>query len=243
VAAASAVIYTALFGGYDRLLEQPPVEGTRFVCFTDDPSMRSRSWEIRVVPPAPHPRRAARAVKTSPHLHVPDHEWSIWVDARLSIRSDDFAERLVTAAQSTGMAVMAHRQRHDLYEEAEHVYRMGFDTSPALLNQIARYRARGMPEGTGLYSTMAMARRLADPAVRHVDERWGQEIEAGSVRDQVALPFVLWESDFEPGVIDLDPYQNELYVLHHHLQTRRYPPQWRRRLAARRFRRATRPNR
>ena len=120
---------------------------------------------------------------------------------------------------------MAHHQRADLYEEAEHVYRMGFDTSAAeLLAQVRRYRAAGAcPEGTGLYSTMAMARRTTDPAVRHVDERWLEEIEAGSVRDQVALPFVPGRPVCSPGVIDLDPYQNELYVLHHHLEASSVP--------------------
>jgi hypothetical protein len=243
VAAGSVVIYTALFGGYDRLLEQPSIDGVDLVCFTDDPTLASRSWEIRVLPKAAHPRRAARAVKTSPHRHVPDHEWSIWVDARLSIRSDDFVPRLLGAASPSGIAVMAHHQRGDLYEEAEHVYRMGFDSSPALLAQIARYRSLGMPTGTGLYSTMAMARRSDDPAVRQADERWREEIEAGSVRDQISLPYVLWEAGLQPGVIDLDPYQNELYVLHHHLEARRYPPRWRRRLADLRFHLGTRPHR
>jgi hypothetical protein len=239
VAAESVVIYTALFGGYDRLLEQPRTDGVDLVCFTDDPSLTSRTWEIRRLPAAAHARRAARAVKTSPHQHLPDHEWSIWVDARLSIRSDQFVDRLLGAARPTGMAVMAHHQRQDLYEEAEHVYRMGFDTSPELLAQVARYRSRGLPDGSGLFSTMAVARRHGDPAVRRLDERWHEEIESGSVRDQVALPFVTWETGLRPGVIDLDPYQNELYVLHHHVEPRRYPPRWRQRISAARFRRAT----
>jgi hypothetical protein len=239
VAVGSIAVYTALFGGYDRLLEQPPFDGVDFICFTDDAATESRTWAIRPLPAAAEPRRAARAVKTSPHLHLPDHEWAIWVDARLSIRSDAFVDRLLAAAEPTGFAAMAHHQRRDVYEEAAHVYRMGFDTSPALLAQVARYRAGGLPEGSGLYSTMAVARRSHDPAVRHLDERWREEIEAGSVRDQVALPFVVWETGLRPGVLDLDPYQNELYVLHHHLEARRYPPRWRQRLAAARFRRAT----
>jgi hypothetical protein len=236
----SVVVYTALFGGYDRLLEQPRTEGVDLVCFTDDPSLTSRTWEVRRLPPADHARRAARAVKTAPHLHLPDHRWSIWVDARLSIRSDELVDRLLETAAPTGMAVMAHHQRRDLYEEAEHVYRMGFDTSPALLDQVRRYRARGLPDGSGLFSTMCVARRHGDPAVRHLDERWLEEIGAGSVRDQVALPFVVWETGLQPGVVDLDPYQNELYVLHHHLEARRYPSRWRQRISASRFRRATR---
>src|SRR5690606_31706130 len=85
VPAESVAIYTALFGGHDRLLEQPPIDAVDFVCFSDDPTLQSRTWEIRLQPRREHPRRAARDIKTSPDRHLPDHDWTIWVDARLSI--------------------------------------------------------------------------------------------------------------------------------------------------------------
>jgi O-antigen biosynthesis protein len=224
-------VFTALFGSYDRLLEQAPADDVDFICFTDDASLTSRTWDVRVVDVGERGIRAARRVKTGPHRMLPDHEWTIWVDARLSIRSHELVPTLLRHAAPSGMAAMVHRQRHCAYDEAMEVYRKGFDQSPQLVEQIRRYRRAGFPAGRGLVSTMVVARRN-DEQVRQVNERWWSEIERGSIRDQVSLPFVLWELGFEPGLVDLDPYENELYVLHHHLVARRYPRAWRQRLNA-----------
>jgi hypothetical protein len=228
-------IYTALFGGYDRLLEQSPNDAVDFICFTDDPELRSRTWEVRLVEPEEQGTRAARKLKTSPDLLLPDHEWTIWVDARLSIRSEAFVPTLLATAEPSGMALMAHRQRDCLYDEAVEVYAKGFDQRPQLFDQVRRYRRAGFPRHHGLFSTMVVARRTDAPRVQALDRRWWEEIDAGSVRDQVSLPFVAWELGFEPGVVDLDPYENELYVLHHHEVARRYPRRWRQRLNAATF--------
>lgn len=225
-------IYTALIGGYDRLLEQPPHDDVDFVCFTDNAELRSHTWDVRVVGMGESGTRAARKVKTHPHVLLPDHEWTIWVDARLSIRSEAFVPTVLAAASTSGMAAMAHRQRDCVYDEAREVYQKGFDQSAPLLEQIRGYRRAGFPQHRGLLSTMVVVRRTTEPAVRAVNERWWSEIDRGSVRDQVSLPYVLWELGFEPGIIDRDPYENDLYVLHHHEVSRRYPRRWRQHLNA-----------
>jgi hypothetical protein len=231
----NTAVYTALFGGYDRLLEQPPHDDVDFVCFTDDPDLRSRTWEIRVVDAAERGTRAARKLKTRPDELLPDHEWTIWVDARVSIRSAEFVPTLLATAAPSGMALMTHRQRDCLYDEAAEVYRKGFDQRPELFDQIRRYRQAGFPRHRGLFSTMVVARRTDDPQVQALDRRWWEEIDRGSVRDQVSLPFVAWQMGFAPGVVDLDPYENELYVLHHHQVDRQYPRPWRQRVNAATF--------
>lgn len=44
------VIYTVITGGYDNLIEQPSVKGYDFVCFTDNPKLKSITWQIRPLP-------------------------------------------------------------------------------------------------------------------------------------------------------------------------------------------------
>lgn len=39
-------VYTAIYGGYDTLREQPEMPGVDFVCFTDDPGLRSSRWRV-----------------------------------------------------------------------------------------------------------------------------------------------------------------------------------------------------
>jgi hypothetical protein len=238
----TVAVYTALFGGYDRLLEQPPAD-VDFVCFTDDRGLTSRTWDIRVVDLGERGTRAARRAKTTPQELLSEYEWTIWVDARLSIRSEAFVPTLIDAATASGLAGMAHRQRDCVYEEAREVYRKAFDRSPQLFDQIRRYRRAGFPEHQGLVSTMVVARRTADPGVQEVNRRWWAEIDRGSVRDQVSLPYVLWELGFAPGIVDRDPYENDLYVLHHHEIPRRYPRRWRQHVNAIWFTARTGPGR
>jgi hypothetical protein len=233
---AAVAIYTAVLGGYDRLLEQPPVDGVDFVAFTDEP-FESETWDVRPFHDDRPPRRAARWAKTSPHVLLPDHEWTIWVDGRLSIRSEHFAARMLDAAAATGFAAMAHRQRDCIYDEAREVYRKRFERDPNMTAQIRRYREAGYPAHRGLLSTMCVARRSLDPRIVEVDARWQDEIERGSARDQLSLPFVLWRLGVEASIVDLDPYRNELYVLHAHNVQRRYPHPLRQRLADLAFRR------
>jgi hypothetical protein len=209
----------------------------RFVAFTDAPEVESRTWEIRTLTDDRTPRRRARWVKTSPHLVLPDDEWTIWVDARLSIRSDDFVRTMIAAATPGGMAVMAHHQRDCVYEEAREVYKKRFDRDPRLVAQMRRYREDGYPAHRGLFSTGCIARRSLEPDIVALDDAWGREIELGSERDQLSLPYVAWKRCFEPAVVDRNPYRNDLYVLNRHLVQRRYPPAWRQRAADLRFRR------
>jgi O-antigen biosynthesis protein len=230
VAPPSVVVYTALLGGYDRLLEQPLEAGTDYLCVTDGPLPESLTWSSRQVCHRARPQRVARWLKTHPHEVAPAHDWTVWIDARVSIRVPDLVATLLDAASASGLAVIASHPRQCLYDEAAKVYRDGFDTSPRLLAQIRRYRRAGYPPGHGLWSTMVLARDNRSPAIRKLNESWHREIALGSVRDQVSLPFVAWRLGVEPAVLPVDPFDNPLFSMHDHVTPRRYPPRWRRHL-------------
>ncbi|WP_439501354.1 hypothetical protein [Aminobacter ciceronei] len=46
-------VCTVLVGGYEHLNEQPVASRSQlpFICLTDDPALRSESWDCRVVEP------------------------------------------------------------------------------------------------------------------------------------------------------------------------------------------------
>ena len=46
------VVYTAIFGGYNELIEQPQFENVDYVCFTDR-NLSSSTWKVVVVPEPP----------------------------------------------------------------------------------------------------------------------------------------------------------------------------------------------
>ena len=67
----SQVVYTALFGETESLVEQEVARrsNVRFVCFTDNSKLVSSTWEIVLVSPlfAADPRRSQRDIKIRGH--------------------------------------------------------------------------------------------------------------------------------------------------------------------------------
>jgi hypothetical protein len=76
-----ACVYTALIGGYEVLNEQPiaATSSLPFICLTDDPELRSETWQIRRVEPlfGLDSIRSQREFKLRPHVHLPDFNCSI----------------------------------------------------------------------------------------------------------------------------------------------------------------------
>ena len=88
------VIYTAIFGT-EYYLHEPevPIEGYDFICFTNDPSLKSDLWDVRQVTPIYKEAdgaltRNARKYKALPHRFLSDYEYSIWCDGNSTCRGD-----------------------------------------------------------------------------------------------------------------------------------------------------------
>ena len=43
------IVYTSIYGDYDNLKDQPDI-GADYICFTDNPDLKSDCWEIRYDP-------------------------------------------------------------------------------------------------------------------------------------------------------------------------------------------------
>lgn len=185
------VVYTAVAGGYDDL-KTPQVlpQGWQLVAFSDTPAPPGSPWVHR---PFDYfhisPTRMARYVKVHPHVYFPDVEWSIWIDANLLVRGDlsVFLERLAAAEAPIGSFLHPHRA--DVYEEADEVVKRGLSDKATAREQVERYRGDGLRPGGGLYETNVLVRRHRDPRVVRLMNRWWREIDNGSHRDQLSLPW------------------------------------------------------
>ena len=78
------VIYSVSTGGYDEL-KTPKVfdPNVRYILFTDNKYFKSNVWEVNHVDFLDNDldnRRKARYIKLNPHLVLPNHDISIWID-------------------------------------------------------------------------------------------------------------------------------------------------------------------
>lgn len=189
------VVYTALIGDCDGLLSRPGGDAVAFVTHTH---AGATGWEQRVVPAEWGPRRTARHYKALPHRYMPDADVWIWIDGnvQMSVAPEEAAARWLKG----DLATFNHWERDCLYDEAAFCAKIGKDAPQTLRAQTRRYEAAGMPRHWGLAATRVMIRRNM-PEMAMLNEAWWAEIERGSVRDQVSLPYVCWKAGIRWDVL------------------------------------------
>lgn len=194
----NTVIYTAIFGGYDRLIE--PVVHSKdidYICFTDSTDkFTSKVWRIEVV--KPHFKmdmvRSARLYKICPHRFLSRYEYSLWIDgSRQLVGAPDVPSLL----NGKTIAMEKHRSRRCLYVEAETCKEQRRDDPGIIDEQIEAYRKMGFPNRTGLYATYMIARRHNDSTLIRLGEEWWEHLCAYSRRDQISWPVVFYRYPIE----------------------------------------------
>jgi len=194
-------VYTAIYGGFDELIEPVAQDiDVDWICFTDDASLRSDTWRV-IVEPAKHedPRLAAKWPKMLPDHALPDHRWTIWVDANLAIDSPSFVREALTY-QRNGIALFRHPQRYCIYHEAFACLRRTDCRVMPVIEQVRSYRDIGHPPRSGLYACGVIVRDGSDPVVRELGQAWLDECLARSPRDQLSFPVLLARIGLDPGL-------------------------------------------
>ena len=108
------VVFTALFGQYESLNELIILKNpdTRYVCFTDDPSLTSETWEVLVVDSKikQSPSRSSREIKMLGHKHFPEGTRSLYIDNTVRLKVDG-AVILEDWLKEAEIAFMRHYSR------------------------------------------------------------------------------------------------------------------------------------
>jgi len=219
------VVYTAIFGGYDRLrdpeVSQLP-KGVDFVCFTDT-NIQSDVWSIKnVSKPLPDPTRSARMYKVLAHRFLSEYDVSIWVDGNMIIRGD-VHECIKRYLDQYDMAVYDHGSlkkdaRNCVYEEAKVLMsaKRPKDDPRLVKSQIKRYAIEGYPKHNGLLSSMVMFRKHNTQKVIEAMNAWWKEIETYSRRDQLSFNYIAWKLDFPFCLIKEDSTDNKYFYRNYH---------------------------
>lgn len=193
-AAPVRVVYTALLGGYETLQEEPMAlkSSIPHICLTDDPSLVSNTWDVRLVEPLfpKDPVRSARALKILGHQALGEYTESIWVDNRVSLVRP--AEELFDEALGeSDFTAIAHSFRDELVDEFDAVAQGGYDEPARVYEQLIHY-AETSPEilsAKPLWTGLLIRRRTsACDAAMHV---WFSHVLRHSRRDQLSVQVAL----------------------------------------------------
>lgn len=179
----SLLLYTCITGQYDQLHEfETPF---RKICFTDR-LIFSSTWEIKVIDPE---SKIFRKVKIMPHLFLPEHERSVWIDGHLVPNNLPLLNR-------SGYWVMKHPTRTCIYQEAQECITLHKDNPATINEQMERYRLDGYPANNGLCATGVLIRDNTE-VNRAFGEFWWHQVRTGSVRDQLSFNYCAWKTGLQ----------------------------------------------
>ncbi len=201
------LVYTALFGGNERLCEQPTAVGSsiEFVCVTDDPNLTSKTWRIVVAAPRfPNDHiRSARYLKVmGPPASFGAFDETLWIDNRVVLKEAPLGlfERMLRSAD---FALPFHDYNNAVSDEFTAVLQRGYDDPRRVREQAAHY---GLSQPSSLqeraYWTAILFRRTT-PLVEATMRHWMDDILRYSRRDQLSIRAAVDRTGIEPLGLDI----------------------------------------
>jgi hypothetical protein len=209
------LVYTCVFGGYDRVY--PPIRpepGLDHVIVTDDAGLRVPGWRTQVVDMAPFatPKAANLYHRALIHRVLRGYDAALYIDGNMRLlgpTSRVFGPFLVSGA---ALAAWRHPQRSTVAAEAEACITGAKVPDPARIwAELAEYGAAGFPDDQGLFETGILLKNHRVAALDPAMALWWELYARHLTRDQISLPFVLWKTGLSRHVLpgsfrDPNPY-------------------------------------
>ena len=226
------VIYTAVFGAKDNLIDPKCVpKNVDFICFTDQ-DFKSDVWQIKKVKPIfDDSVRSARIYKVLPHKFLSEYEYCVWVDGNIQVKRD-VNSLIKRYLKDCNFASYDHTKTKDsrdcIYDEANILIdaarnKKTYKDSPELIKkQMAKYKALHYPAHNGLISSMIVIRRHNEKDVIKTMECWWKEIENNSRRDQLSFNFAAWKNNFKFSYLRGDSRNNFFFKHFNHKSRENY---------------------
>lgn len=194
---ADVAFVTASAGRYDTPKWHEHLLPTADYLLFSDTIKQHPLYEVR---PFPYynidPTRMARFIKTHPRTVAPGYKVVVWIDGNIVIRGDLREE--IDSFRRSGCAIgaISHPLRNSIYDEADACRLLGKDEPTLIERQLARYRAHAF-HSQYLIESNVMMFSLDHPQLTEALSFWWGEIEQGSRRDQLSLPFAIEQSGVE----------------------------------------------
>lgn len=198
------VVFTALFGQYESLNELTISKNpaTRYVCFTDDSSLNSKTWEIVVVKSTTqgNPSRSSREIKMLGHKFFPEGTRSLYVDNTIRLKVDGSVV-LEEWLKESNIAFMRHYSRKTVRGEFFACSAYGLDDQNRIWSQFKYYKQsypaalKQRPHWGGMIA------RINSAETDKFMETWKHQFDTFTKRDQLSINVSSIISGVEIGTI------------------------------------------
>lgn len=172
--------------GWDRIL------------FTDSEKIESYGWnKIFKLKPTDRPDLKSRKVKWLSHKYLPEYDLVCYHDSNM---------RVVRELPGCPFRII-HGKRSSVREEADACNRQKHRwTVEAINEQMEYFDSQGFPDDLGLFLNGFFCRRHTEKENELCEEVW-RILNCFSSRDQLALPFAMWNTSYTPSPHELFPHR------------------------------------
>lgn len=202
---AKVAIYSCITGGYDDV--QIPmiknIEGVDYFLLVDDVQKYKKYEDIFYIIEIPKEIMqlgnviANRYVKIHPFEFFSEYDYSIYLDGTIRVVSD-IKSFISYCNPKTGIAMHAHNERVCIYNEAEACKVLKKGNKDKINQQMEKYRKEGFPPNYGMNEAAIIVTDLNNCNSKNILQAWYDEfINSGSMRDQLAWPYVLWKNGYK----------------------------------------------
>lgn len=208
------VIYTCITGKYDNL-KTPFLKFNNidYVAFTDNEEKKNSVWNVKDIPENIKDLKdnvlINRYIKFHPNELFKDYDYSIYIDGNIKVMSD-FTDFIYGINDKTGLAFHRHQFRNCIYDEIEACRLVKKGNYKKMKIQTEMYKSEGFPEKFGLYECGVIVTDLKNNvSLKILDEWWKEFIKSEMRRDQISLPYIVWENGYK--FEDIGSLGNNLY--------------------------------
>lgn len=200
-------IISVLLGKYDELQPAPKFKGWDTILFTDHHYPDNKGWTINKVK-SQNPASDSRYYKWLSHITLPMYTTICYIDANMRLIQEPPQE-------STWFR---HPARTTVQEEANRILYLKKSPKEVVLQQLEYYKQQGFKDKTGMYQNGFFV-RTQDALTNNLCEIVYNLTTQYSHRDQLAMPFALYKTNFKMENLLSGPQSRKYIKLHPHLKT------------------------
>jgi hypothetical protein len=196
------IVYSCITGDYvNSIIKQPNIHNNyinknfEYLFFTDNKIAIGEPWKKREIDGLNGfgSKDKNRFIKINPHIFLPEHDISIYIDGDIQINSD-LNELLQTIISSDGSIFLyEHYLRDCIYDEANACANDSLELIWRIASQMRRYKSESFPRKLGLYEGNIIIRKNNIHTIKLM-EAWWHEYYFGAKRDQLSLTYCSWKN-------------------------------------------------
>ena len=194
------VCYTCCTGGYDNISQYEVINPNwDYVYFTDNEELikqkRIGHWEIRPLAFSKLTNvKNARWHKVNAHILFPEYEYSLWLNANITIKSENVINKIKQLIkEDTLFSVPLHPNRNCIYDEAKVIIDLDIDYSKIVKSEIKFLKKEKYPTTNGLHETCILFRKHNQ--LKNTLDLWWKMIKSYSKRDQLSFDYAIWKNN------------------------------------------------